>query len=128
MAEIVMVDTTAWITYFRTGTCDICDRLDLLLARRRAGLCGVVELELLQGIRPAERDHVVGLLDVLPFFPADRACFRAAGDISNTLRRRGVTIPSTDCLIAAICLRNDLKLLTLDRHFDQLPEVQRFKP
>ncbi len=47
-----------------------------------------------------------------------------AGRLSASLRKKGVTLPYSDILIAAIALENDLSILTVDKHFSQIPELK----
>lgn len=102
------------------------DAVDALLDEDRAVLCGMVELEIIQGLRPRERRLVTDLFSALPYLETGRRDYVAAGERLGELRRGGITIPSSDCLIGALCMRHDLSLLTLDRHFEHLPDVKRF--
>jgi hypothetical protein len=43
-----------------------------------------------------------------------------AGRLSTSLRKKGVTLPLSDILIAALALQHDLTVLTIDRHFEQV--------
>jgi tRNA(fMet)-specific endonuclease VapC len=44
--------------------------------------------------------------------------------ISAALLRKGKPIPAVDILIASICIRRDLKLCTLDKHFTNIKSVR----
>jgi predicted nucleic acid-binding protein len=50
----VLVDTSIWIDAFRGANPTVKNALDSLLAEDRVVFCGVVEMELLHGIRPKE--------------------------------------------------------------------------
>jgi predicted nucleic acid-binding protein len=121
----VLVDSSAWIAYFRSGSDAVSELVDQLLAEDRCVLCGIVEMELLQGVRPHEREELVDLLQALAYVDTEREDFIAAGNRMADLRRAGITIPNSDCLIGVLCARHELKLLTLDGHFAHLPEVAR---
>lgn len=41
------------------------------------------------------------------------------------LRRQGTPIPTNDLWLAALCVEHRLQLLSRDRHFDHLPQVDR---
>ncbi|CAN5901802.1 hypothetical protein BH23ACT2_BH23ACT2_25450 [soil metagenome] len=48
---------------------------------------------------------------------------RRAAALYRTCRRRGVTIRRTlDCLIASLCIRDDVEILHADRDFDRLAD------
>jgi predicted nucleic acid-binding protein len=76
--------------------------------------------EILVGLRSdAEADKILRLLDAFgPGPEPTRADHVAAARLYRLCRSKGVTIRSTiDCLIAQLCLRDGLELLTLDRDF-----------
>jgi predicted nucleic acid-binding protein len=126
LSRLVLIDSSAWIEYLRLGRGAASDAVDGLLQEDRALLCGMVELEIFQGLRARERDRVSELFSALPYLETERIDYVNAGERLGDLRRRGVTIPGADCLIGVLCLRQDLPLLTLDAHFDHLPDVKRF--
>jgi predicted nucleic acid-binding protein len=49
-----------------------------------------------------------------------------AGRISFNLRRKGITIPTTDLIIAGLAIENECQILTLDPHFKSIPGLDRF--
>ena len=124
----VLIDTSAWIAALRGTDSLIQEAVDRLLENDRALFCGVVEMELLSGIRLKEKGRLLPLFEALPFMEVDREDWRAAGTLLNELRSKGKTIPATDALIATLCLRHNLLLLTVDRHFDVVPKLKRIKP
>lgn len=117
MSDRVLVDTSAWVAFFR-GQQPACDRVIELVEANRALRCGPVELELCQGLRRREAPAVLGLWAALPGLDLDGLDFTSAGDLLRELRERGRPIPSIDGLIATLALRHDVALLTLDRHFE----------
>lgn len=121
----VLADSSVWIAYFRGKSSPEVDCLDTLLEQDRVALCGVVEMELLRGVRTAERRRLRDLLKGLPFVETIREDFVTAGERLCQLREQGVTIPATDALIAMVCKRHGLELLTLDSHFEHLREIKR---
>ena len=120
-----MVDSSAWIEYFRSGAGAVSDAVDGLLEEDRALLCGVVEAEILQGLREGEREEVADLFTALRYVEIEPRDLSWAGERLGELRRSGITIPLTDALIGALCSRHDVALLTTDRHFDRMPEGGR---
>lgn len=117
MTDRVLVDTSAWVAFFR-GQEPACARVVALVESGRALRCGPVELELRQGLRRPEAGTVLGSWSALPDVPIDGHDFTSAGDLLRDLRERGRTIPSTDGLIATLAVRHDVALLTLDEHFE----------
>lgn len=123
----VLVDTSVWVDFFRHGENPASLELDRLLKERQVVLCGIVELELLQGARPSDKAALSELLSGLPYLETDRGDFQKAGELLGSLRTRGFQIPATDGLIAALCLRHHLTLLTLDRHFNHIVGFKKTK-
>lgn len=126
----VLVDTNVWIAFFRKTRGDETSQqvgtvLDGLLVEDRVVLSGVVEMELLHGVKEHERGELEVLLEALPYVEASRQDFRRAGELLNNLRRRGITIPTPDALLAAQCLRQNFQLLENDKHFAEIKGLQR---
>jgi len=126
----VLVDTTVWVDFFRSREGAAGDLLDDLLGQDRAALCGIVEMEVYQGLKVKERQTVESAFWLLPYVQTTRQDFIAAGMLWNSMRKKGITIPSTDCLVAALCIDHGLSLLSTDRHFDAFdPDVlKRVRP
>ncbi|MCL4236232.1 MAG: PIN domain-containing protein [Deltaproteobacteria bacterium] len=122
----ILIDSSAWIAAFRGNDPAVQQIVDRLLETDRAVLCGVVEMELLHGMRQRERFRLLPLFGALPFLEIDRTDWQTAGRLLSDLRSRGKTIPATDALLSALCLRHDVALLTLDKHFDEIPTVRRY--
>lgn len=127
----ILADTNVWIAYFRGERATAQEQpaaevLDRLIGEDRVVLCGVVEMELYQGLRENERSTLEAQFSALAFFETRREDFRQAGHILGELRRQGVTIPSPDALIAALCLHHDLTLLENDGHFEHIEGLKRF--
>jgi predicted nucleic acid-binding protein len=115
------------VDFFRHGETPASLELDHLLEEGQVLLCGIVELELLQGARPSDKAALTELLSGLPYLETSREDFQKAGELLGSLRAKGFQIPATDGLIAALCLRNNLSLLTLDRHFNHFSGIKKAK-
>jgi predicted nucleic acid-binding protein len=117
----MLVDTSVWIDYFNGHGSAQADRLAAAIADSEAiSLPGLVITEILVGLRSdAEADKILRLLDAFgPGPEPTRADHVAAARLYRLCRSKGITIRSTiDCLIAQLCLRDSLELLTLDRDF-----------
>jgi hypothetical protein len=50
-----------------------------------------------------------------------------AGKLSSSLRRKGINLPLTDVAIAAIAIEYNFAILTLDRHFENIPGISFYK-
>ena len=118
----LFADTSVWSLAFRRDSPTFAPesgRLREALASREAvHTTGIVLQELLQGFRgPTARDSIVERFAPLPMIVPDRDDHLAAADLRNACRRRGVQLGTIDALIARLCLRHDLELLTTDGDF-----------
>ena len=50
-----------------------------------------------------------------------------AAEIAILARKNGITLPLSDILIAAIAMENNLSIYTLDKHFEQIPNLKRYR-
>jgi hypothetical protein len=126
MAE-VLVDTSAWVCALRGTDKPIKAAVDELLRLDRALFCGVVEMELLHGMRPRERKVLLPLFEALRYIEIDRDDWKAAGSMLGELRSKGKTIPSSDALIACLCIRHEVEILATDRHFEKIPGLRHHR-
>jgi predicted nucleic acid-binding protein len=125
---MIAVDTSVWIDLFReTGTpqSKFLER-SLNLEDEDFALTDVVLTELLQGLT-TERAVLRmerRLADFAVLRLQDLADFRAAAAMYRAARQDGITIRrTTDCLIAAVCVREGVSLLHSDLDFDRLATV-----
>jgi predicted nucleic acid-binding protein len=79
---------------------------------------GLVLQELLQGFAgPRNRQEIINRFLALTFISPDRQDHVAAAELRTELRRRGVQVGTVDVLLAQICLRRELTMLTTDKDF-----------
>ena len=117
---MVIVDTSAWIEYFRGGLPRVVNKVDRCLEQDLVGIGDLVYCEVMQGIRVTrERTEVSALLLSLPRF--DMLGFSMAEKSASNdrlLRSRGVTRRTIDVLIGTFCAEHGLPLVHNDPDFD----------
>jgi len=112
------VDTSVWIPYFREGESEHGDFIDELIDDGRVHINGIVLAELLTGARnPAELDRLASALAGLKLVPSDRASSESAGRSGFALKKKGVSVPLSDIIIATDCIDHGLVLIESDRHY-----------
>ena len=80
---------------------------------------GIITLEIISGARtPEEYRRLEDRFNALETIDSDAAMWQAACALGFTIRRKGLTVPHTDVLIAACALESDSIILHADRHFD----------
>jgi predicted nucleic acid-binding protein len=117
----MLVDTSVWVDYFNGFPSREADRLAKALSDDEPiALPGVVWAEILFGLRSdSEAAKICGLLDAFDYVTEPtRLDYIESARIYRTCRTKGFTIRSTvDCVIARLCLRDQLPLLCKDRDF-----------
>jgi predicted nucleic acid-binding protein len=82
---------------------------------------GLVLQELLQGFAgPRARRQLIERFAALPFINPDRQDHIEAADLRNRCRRSGIQIGTIDALLAELCIRHGLTLLTTDNDFSRI--------
>lgn len=105
----------------RLRTAEELGRLEIEM--RLAALTSVVLAELSQGVsNEGELSRLQAALGAVRWVATSRDIYVRAGRIGFELRRRGVTIPITDC-IAAAAESIGGRILTLGTHFAKISEV-----
>ncbi len=128
-AELVMVDTSIWIDFFNRPSSKNAATVMDLLDEDRIVTTGVILAEIIQGIKTKREKQL--LLDevwVIPFIPTDRDDWIKTGWMLNELMRKGITAPITDTIIARLCLRYNILIFTLDKHFNHFSKLKKFRP
>ena len=126
---MVVADTSVWIPYFNQPDSQEKAILDVLIQHESLALVGIVVAELLQGCRsPKDAAALVETLSALPFIEMTFSAWRRAGEISASLRRRGITLPLSDLIIAGLALHQECAVFTLDPHFRQIPGLRLYRP
>lgn len=120
----VLVDTSYWIEFFNRPGTEEAGVVRGLIRDDRAALTGVILAELLQGARTRkELSELRSALGAVDRVETTGEVYARAGKLGFDLRRIGVTVPITDCVIAAAAESIGGLVLTLDRHFEELVRV-----
>lgn len=118
----LFVDTSVWSLALRRDASSLEVEVnvlkDALLGADVVVTTGLVLQELLQGFSgPKARAQIIERFAALPLLQPDRDDHVAAAEIRNTCRRAGVQLGTIDALLAQLCLRHDLTLLSTDNDF-----------
>jgi predicted nucleic acid-binding protein len=128
----LLVDTSVWSLALRRGPPVREPAVGMLIQALDSGetvlTTGLVLQELLQGFTgPKSRDRIVERFSALPLIAPDREDHIRAATLRNQCRRAGVQIGTIDALLAQLCLRHDLIMLTADRDFRGIAKHLRLK-
>ena len=79
---------------------------------------GLVLQELLQGFSgPRDRGRIIDRFGALALLSPDRQDHIDAAELRNRCRRAGVQVGTIDAIVAQLCVRHELTLLTTDNDF-----------
>lgn len=124
---MIVVDTSVWVDFFADHDTPQMARLDNLLEDSDdVGLTDIILTEILQGLRTdGDVRRVERRLSVFEILRLrSLSDFRRAAAMYRSARRKGITIRRTsDCLIASVCVREQVPLLHADADFDRLADV-----
>ena len=120
----LLVDTSVWSLALRRDDNSRAPQAEALRAALGGGepivTTGLILQELLQGFSgPRARKEIVQKFASLPLLIPDRSDHVDAAELRNRCRRSGVQIGTIDALIAQLCIRHSLTLLTTDGDFAQ---------
>lgn len=128
MGTGIIVDTCVWIEFFRKQESQLTLHLKSLLREREVMMVGMVMAEILQGVKdPKEATLVKENLEKLPYVEMTRDIWEAAGEMSASLRVKGITLPLSDLIIASIALSRDHEIFTIDPHFEKVDGLRLHK-
>jgi predicted nucleic acid-binding protein len=118
----LFVDTSVWSLALRRDTPGRKPEVAMLIQALDHGetvlTTGLVLQELLQGFTgPKSRDRIVERFSALPLIAPDREDHIRAANLRNRCRRADVQIATIDALLAQLCVRHDLIMLTADHDF-----------
>ena len=118
----LLVDTSVWSLAFRRDGAADESHVKALHAALTGGeaivTTGLILQELLQGFSgPRARTDIVERFSALPILAPDRQDYIDAADLRNLCRRSGVQLSTIDALLAHLCIRHELTLLTTDNDF-----------
>jgi predicted nucleic acid-binding protein len=89
---------------------------------------GIVLQELLQGFSgPKAVASIIERFSAIPFVIPDRADHISAAELRNTCRRNGVQVGTIDALLAQLCIRHDLTMLSTDKDFSNIEKLASLK-
>ena len=125
----LFVDTSVWSLALRRDMPVDTPEVEELRRALRSGepvfTTGLVLQELLQGFRgPRARTAIVDRFAALPVLRPEREDHIGAAALRNDCRRQGAQVGTIDALLAQLCIRFELALLTTDTDFTQIARHQ----
>ena len=128
----LFVDTSVWSLAFRrdlpAARIEVGELVRAIEAGEMLFTTGLVLQELLQGFSgPRARERILDRFSALPLLVPDRQDHIDAAELRNRCRRRGIQTGTIDALLAQLCIRHDLMMLTTDGDFRHIAERSGLK-
>jgi predicted nucleic acid-binding protein len=128
----LFVDTSIWSLALRRDSPAPSAEVEVLVRALESGetlmTTGLVLQELLQGFAgPKSRDQLLDRFSAIPLLVPDRDDHVQAAELRNRCRRRGVQVGTIDALLAQLCIRHDLTMLTADEDFGRIAKHSTLK-
>lgn len=115
--ELVLLDTSIWIDYFRKKA-PLIAAVDRLIDEERVCVAYLVVAELLQGCKTdLEFNILKQTTQVFPLLEERPNTWIFAADLSRRLRCEGQSVGLADCYLATLAHQHAVQLWTQDRHF-----------
>ena len=118
----LFVDTSVWSLALRRDQVSAVPQVvalrDALEGAETVVTTGLILQELLQGFSgPRARKDIIERFAALPIIAPQRQDHIDAAELRNTCRRAGIQAGTIDALLAQLCIRHGLTLLTTDNDF-----------
>jgi len=128
MAEIICLDTSVLIDYFRKKNKSKTYLFSLTNSFSEFGITSITLFEIFRGSTNQQLEFWETLFKEFKIFSFDIHSARIASELDRKLRGKNLSIGIPDLFIASIALHNDLLLATLNkRHFERVENLKIFK-
>lgn len=118
----LIVDTSVWSLFLRRKAFSENKEVALVrqaIVEKKVQMLGIIRQELLSGIKnPDQFEQIKEMLDGFPDLLAETEDHLLAASYFNRCRARGIQGSPVDFLICAQASRNQMKILTTDKDFE----------
>ena len=111
---MILADTNIFTDFWNNPTED----LKNVFIKEDIAVCGVVRTELLHGaVSAKDFANITTMLEAFDEFNLEIPDWQILGDNLYNLRKKGISVPFSDAIIATIALKHGIPIWTGDRHF-----------
>jgi hypothetical protein len=128
----ILVDTSVWSLALRRkkepNSCAAALLKEYIEDGEYICIIGIILQEVLSGVTSKKlfsqlEDH----LSAFPMVTLERKDYVRAASLRNSCKKKGVQVGTIDALIAAVCIENDLLLLSTDKDFQLIANNSELK-
>ena len=118
--DVFLIDTSAWLLALRKDFIpEVKELIDRLLRDGVLITTGIIKLEIIGGAGTQDEfQRLKSRFNALDDIRTDDSIWQKACELGFELRRKGITVPHTDILIAACALQSESVIVHADTHFD----------
>ncbi len=122
--SMVLVDTSIWIDFFKSGKSHEAERLSALLKKERVCIVPIIRAEILSGAR-TEKEYTAlqSHLSALLVLDEPLNLWDSAARVRYLLARKGIQSSLMDLAIAVFAHDHGCELFTRDKEFRQISSV-----
>ncbi len=120
MNKKILIDTSLWIEALKKDCPEKIKEIILkAIDEDNAFITGIIMVELLSGAKTVKKyDQLKNNLEALIYLDTTVEVWDKTAKIAFTLKRKGINVPSGDILIASLCIKYDILLIHMDKHFE----------
>ncbi len=123
--SLVLVDTSAWIDFFRDDSSPYGVVVDALLQEGLVCTTGLVKAEILPGARTKKEFNLLSeYFNVLPFLADSVDMWDKVIAGQRKLKQKGINgVGIPDLIVAITAMAHDVEVFSKDHHFDSMNEI-----
>jgi predicted nucleic acid-binding protein len=96
-----------------------------LLEGELAATTAITVNEMMAGAKESEKEILLDLFQSLEILSLDGPSAYKSAEIEQALKKKGRPIGKMDLLISGICIQHTIPLITADRDFKHIPELEK---
>ncbi len=122
---MILVDTNIIIDFWKKPNKKAQD----IFENEEIAICGIIKAELIHGAKSdKEISIIIEALEEFSMFEITENDWVEIGKLLNRVKKKGISIPFQDAVIAYLAIKNSSELWTNDKHFKLLKnEVKELK-
>ncbi len=128
IGERVLIDTSVWIDYFKAKNNPVAKGVDDILTYSDVYVPKIIIAELIQGAKSEKEISIIeeftGAFNIVD---QSKETWVKAGKLSYSMKKKGLSVNLADCYIAMIAAENNCKVLTMDKHFDDIKKFLKIE-
>lgn len=122
---MILVDTNIIIDFWKRPT----EKAQKIFENEEISICGITEAELIHGAKSEkEINLIIEALEDFNLFEISENDWIEIGKLLNKVKKKGISVPFQDTVIAYLAIKNSSELWTNDKHFKMIQsEIKELK-